>query len=283
MSFMFHWRNKKGNILFGADGTHFSCRKDESGLRKKTMSSFEEISTPITMKHMRICAIEGEAVCGKNMSTPDRLIQLTEHHLRSQAIHVQSTMKQHDSLTLQRRIWVVSWLWTWFSYTDCKRSRPRNDKKSSRSLELDFVSKKRLFEQPSSASSNFPKKEGTVEMKDRSAFKCRCTWYGYKQVSGVWSGRYWILPGKWSVGWRCCPWTKSWYPFFPTALAGLEMGGLAENPILLNEEEDNENSPPTTLISERPARNRSRKRSWLCLHGFVSLDNTVYVFSVHCN
>ena len=44
-------------------------------------------------------------------------------------------------------------------------------------------------------------------------------------------------------------------PFSPTAFDDLEMGGSAENPILLDEEEDRENSPPpTTLVSERPNR-----------------------------
>ena len=43
-------------------------------------------------------------------------------------------------------------------------------------------------------------------------------------------------------------------PFSPTAFDDLEMGGSAENPILLNEEEDKENSPApaTTPVSERP-------------------------------
>ena len=45
-----------------------------------------------------------------------------------------------------------------------------------------------------------------------------------------------------------------WYPFSPTAFDHLEMGGSAENPILRDEKEDKENSPPTTPISERPAR-----------------------------
>ena len=35
-------------------------------------------------------------------------------------------------------------------------------------------------------------------------------------------------------------------PFSPTAFDNLEMGGSAENTILLNEEEDKKNSPPTT-------------------------------------
>ena len=45
-------------------------------------------------------------------------------------------------------------------------------------------------------------------------------------------------------------------PFSPTAFDDLEMGGSAENPILLDEEEDRENSPPTktttTPVSGRP-------------------------------
>ena len=35
-------------------------------------------------------------------------------------------------------------------------------------------------------------------------------------------------------------------PFSPTAFDDLEMGGSAENPNLLDEEEDKENSPPST-------------------------------------
>ena len=43
--------------------------------------------------------------------------------------------------------------------------------------------------------------------------------------------------------------------FSPTAFDYLEIGGSAENPILIDEEEDTENSPPTTTpVSERPAR-----------------------------
>ena len=44
--------------------------------------------------------------------------------------------------------------------------------------------------------------------------------------------------------------------FSPTAFDELEMGGSAENPILLDEEEDKESSPhpKTTPVSERPTR-----------------------------
>ena len=41
-------------------------------------------------------------------------------------------------------------------------------------------------------------------------------------------------------------------PFSPTSFDDLSMGGSAENPIVLDEEEDKENAPPTTPVSERP-------------------------------
>ena len=46
-------------------------------------------------------------------------------------------------------------------------------------------------------------------------------------------------------------------PFSPTAFDDLETGGSAENTILIDEEEDKENSPPTATtapVSERPTR-----------------------------
>ena len=44
-------------------------------------------------------------------------------------------------------------------------------------------------------------------------------------------------------------------PFSPTAFVDLEKGGSADNAILLDQEEDTENSPPkTTPVSERPTR-----------------------------
>ena len=43
-------------------------------------------------------------------------------------------------------------------------------------------------------------------------------------------------------------------PFSPTAFDDLEMGDSAENRILLDEEDDKENSPLTTPVFERPTR-----------------------------
>ena len=41
-------------------------------------------------------------------------------------------------------------------------------------------------------------------------------------------------------------------PFSPTAFDDLSMGGSVENPIVLDEEEGNESSPPSTPESVRP-------------------------------
>ena len=41
-------------------------------------------------------------------------------------------------------------------------------------------------------------------------------------------------------------------PFSPTTFDDLSMGGSAENPVVLDEEEDKETAPPTTPVSERP-------------------------------
>ena len=61
-------------------------------------------------------------------------------------------------------------------------------------------------------------------------------------------------------------------PFSPTAFDDLEIGGSADNPILLVEEEDKENSPPTstTPISEGPTRPPALLRS--CSLG-ITLEN----------
>ena len=42
-------------------------------------------------------------------------------------------------------------------------------------------------------------------------------------------------------------------PFSSKAFDDLEIGGSAENPILLDEEEDKENSPSATPVSEKPS------------------------------
>ena len=51
-------------------------------------------------------------------------------------------------------------------------------------------------------------------------------------------------------------------PFSPSTFDDLSMGGSAENPIVLDEEEHNKNwTPTTTLVSERPLESRRLLRS----------------------
>ena len=50
-------------------------------------------------------------------------------------------------------------------------------------------------------------------------------------------------------------------PFSPTAFDGLVMGSSAENPFLLDKEEDKENSSPITPVSERPTRSLALLRN----------------------
>ena len=50
--------------------------------------------------------------------------------------------------------------------------------------------------------------------------------------------------------------------FSPTVFDDLLMGdGSVENPIVLDEEQDKENAPPTTLVSERPTESPRLQRS----------------------
>ena len=49
--------------------------------------------------------------------------------------------------------------------------------------------------------------------------------------------------------------------FSPTTFEDLSMGGSIENPFVLDEEEDNENSPPSTPVSVRPTETPRLQRS----------------------
>ena len=50
-------------------------------------------------------------------------------------------------------------------------------------------------------------------------------------------------------------------PFPPTAFDDSEMGSSADNPILLDEDEDKKNTRPTTKICERPTQPSALLRS----------------------
>ena len=80
---------------------------------------------------------------------------------------------------------------------------------------------------------------------------------------------------------------KNDIPFSPTALGGLEMRGSAENPILVNEEEDNGNSPPTIPVSETPIQTpallrsqpfEQRSKIFQIMFFEICLKNKIYIF-----
>ena len=75
--------------------------------------------------------------------------QLPKTHFRSEFIHFHSTLKQYNFLSLHRRHWMFSRVWTTIRYSNCKNSGPRNDNlfpwNSSGSSDLVVVSKTRFL------------------------------------------------------------------------------------------------------------------------------------------
>ena len=163
-------------------------------------------------------------------------------------------------------------------------SRPRNDnnlpRNSSGSLELFIVWKTTVFEQPSSASSSHTQPARNTWNERRSTFKRKCTKrLGHKryQVSAdlddvefYWESDQLDVDAVFRPGIDT--------PFSPTAFDDLEMGGSAENPILLDEREDKENSPPTktTSVSERPTQPPAMLRTCPFGTGIENVPDYIY-------
>ena len=147
-------------MLFGGAGTYCVGRKMSWDYEKQKPSPFlkkilrqSQSSTPEYDPKNK-----NHSFHGKIVSTLHWLIQLTgEIPFHSHFIHCQARLN-HFFLSLQWRFCVVSRLWTRFSYSDSKRSRPGIDNDFTRifagSLELVDVPKTRLFEEPSSVSSS---------------------------------------------------------------------------------------------------------------------------------
>ena len=98
-------------IMFDCDGTHCSCKKEDSWLRRrKTIFVREERKPPNTINHTRNSAKRGttHSSFGIIASTPQWLINLTKKSSSFSFLHFQSTLKQHDFVSLQRRYWEVS-------------------------------------------------------------------------------------------------------------------------------------------------------------------------------
>ena len=198
-------------MLFGGDGTHCFEEMTSRNYEKEKQSPFlknflhrsqRSTSEPQPKK------VEVVPFMAWSCRHPIGWYSYAKLPLKYLFIHFQSTLKQHDFLSLQRRYWVISRLWTRFSDSDCKGSHPGNDNKFPRNSTGNFglvFWKRTVLEQQSSSSSSYPQPARNTWNKGRSTFKCRYTTYGDKQISCVcWSGRCWILLGKWSVGCRRC-------------------------------------------------------------------------------
>ena len=123
------------------------------------------------------------------------------------------------------------------------------------------------FEQPSSASSSHPNQQGTHGMSDEVLSSVGAQegldTSGYQvsaDLDDVEVEFYWEKD-ELDVDAVFRPGIDT--PFSPTSFDELEMGGSAENPIPLEQENDKENSPPTTTtpVSESPTRHPALLRN----------------------
>ena len=98
------------------------------------------------------------------------------------------------------------------------------------SLELVVVSKTRLLNNHLVRVPVTPKQQGTHKLMDELLSSCRCTGYGHKRVSGVWSGLLWTLLGKWSTGCRRCFFIRHWCALFANSFWRLGDGTFSRKP-----------------------------------------------------
>ena len=109
--------------------------------------------------------------------------QIISFNFNLQWTYTQLTQNHHDFLSLQRRNPVYSRFWTQLCYYCSKWSRPKNNNQLTRntpsSLAIALVSKTGLFEQWSSASSNYSQPRGNNWNETRSTLQCEGSRLGH--------------------------------------------------------------------------------------------------------
>ena len=173
-------------------------------------------------------------------------------HFWSQFLHFRSTLILHLFLSLEKWYWVVSRLWTRFSYSDCRKFCQRNDSQFSKNL---FGSVELLWSQRHDFLINHPawtlitpNQQRTPEMRDEKLSEVGAQdmkTNGY-QVLDLDVGGFFLR--KRSVWGRLCLQTRNWYP--------LSLGDwkISKDSILLDQDLEKEISPPITPVTERPTR-----------------------------
>ena len=163
-------------------------------------------------------------------------------------------MKQTDFLSLQRRYWVVSRFSTRFIDLDCKRSRPRDDNKSTKDFLWQLgvvvaVWKTRVFNNRLARVPATPNQEETKEIRDEVLPSVGAQ---YMDTGARFGGYHWEDPDM-NMDSFFQPGVGT--PFSPSIFNKFEMGSMTENPILTDIEQGKENCLPplpTTPVSDRP-------------------------------
>ena len=231
----------------------------------KAISIFGEISPPITIKRIPTLTKKCRSyfIYGIIVSTPHWLIQLTKTPFSLPFIsHFQSTLLQH--------IFVVSndgieWSLDFGPDSVTLTVKDLVQELTKSSQEIPLADWSLLLSQRQKFLNNHlarvpvtPNQQGTHEMRDEvisSVGAQDMDTSGY-QVSDMDDVEFYWENDQLDVDPVFRPGIDT--PFSQKAFDDWEMGGSAENPILLDEEEDKENSPPTTKASEIPALLRSR-------------------------
>ena len=120
------------------------------------------------------------------------------------------------------------------------------------SFELLSSTKTRRFEFPSGASFNYAQHARKYGEAGWCTFNSRCTKHGYQRLSSVRFGGFWVSPERSWLTHGCCLETKDWHRLLPTASQSLKLVKSIKNHNPLDDEEDKENSPYTTPITEKP-------------------------------
>ena len=183
-------------------------------------------------------------------------IILSNFNLQSTSQIFQLTQNHHDLLSLQRRNQVDSWFWTRLCYYCSKRSRTKSNNQLTRknpiaAWHLLLSQGQEFLDNHLSRVPITPNQQGTFEMRDEvlSSVGAQDLDTSSCQVSYLEDIEFNWENSELDAVFR--PGIDT--PFSSKTFDDLPMGGSFENPIVLDEEQSKENSPPpSTRESVRP-------------------------------
>ena len=233
---------------------------------QKNISIFEKFPSPMTINHTRTRAkkVENHSVHGISVSAPRWLKQLTKSSF-SFPFYILSVCSKATLVSNDDIEWSLGFGLDSFTLIvkDLVQEKTTNSQVISLvawSLLL-FERQDFLNKQPAQVSIT-PNQGGSMELRNEvlSSVRAQEMDTSRYQMSDLddfefyWENDQLDVYAVFILGMHT--------PFSPTAFLDLEMGGSAENPILLDEEEDNSNSPPIAPVSDRPTRRPDLLRSF---------------------